>query len=102
MLYIHEALFNILVQKHDLKTKRLFSSEEDKNQCCDLLCQLEDATLCSGFGKIGKLSEFLCWLSDMWEVSDIPTFAAFFPLTKLEYRIIRKNLYPEELFRQWD
>jgi hypothetical protein len=78
MWYIHEALFSLLVEKHDLKTKRLFSSEEDKDQCFDLLCQLEDATLCIGFQQLGKLSEFLLWLFDMWGVSDIPTLLAFF------------------------
>jgi hypothetical protein len=31
MQYIHEALFSLLVEKHDLKTKRPFSSEEDKD-----------------------------------------------------------------------
>jgi hypothetical protein len=72
MWYIHEALFTFLVEKHDLKKGELFSSEEDKDQCFDLLCQLEDVTMCIGFGEIGKLPQFLLWLFDMWEVSHIP------------------------------
>jgi hypothetical protein len=77
MWYTHEALFSLLVEKHDLKTKRPFSSEEDKDQCFSLMCQLEDATMCIGFWKIGQLSGFLLWLFDMWEVRDILVLTAF-------------------------
>jgi hypothetical protein len=66
MCYIHEALFTFLVEKHNLLTNgKLFSSDGDKSQCFHLLGQLEDATMCEGFGVITKLSEFVIWLFDV-------------------------------------
>jgi hypothetical protein len=73
--YIHEALFTFLVEKHDLSKKgKVFSSDGDKSQCFHLLGQLEGATMCVEFALIGKLSEFLLWLFDIWEVGDNSAF----------------------------
>jgi hypothetical protein len=77
MRYIHEALFTFLVEKHDLKNGKLFSSDGDKSQCFHLLGQLEDATMCEEFALIGKLSAFLLWLFDVWEVGDNSAFSDF-------------------------
>jgi hypothetical protein len=67
MFYIHETLFTFLVEKHDPRG-RAFSSEEDQDQCFNLMSQLEDATICEVFWEVGKLSKFLPWLFDVWEV----------------------------------
>jgi hypothetical protein len=66
-----------------LKTERPFSSEKDKDQCFEILHQLEDATLCVGFEIIKKLPEFLLWLVDLWEVSDISLFVVFSSLIEV-------------------
>jgi hypothetical protein len=79
--YIHEALFTFLVEKHDLKKDEPFSSKQDKDQCFNLLHQLEYGTLCVGFEVTKKLPEFLLWLFDIWEVNEISAFV--FPLIKL-------------------
>jgi hypothetical protein len=78
--YIHEELFVFLVEKHDMKNKEPFSSDEDKDQCFHLLSQLEDATMSGKFALISKLSEFLVWLFDVWEVGDDSSFFLHFPL----------------------
>jgi hypothetical protein len=91
MWYIHEALFTVLVEKHGSKNAEPFSSDTDKDQRLDLLGQLEDATICVGFDRIGKLSGFLLWLFEIWEVSYIS--ALLFHLPKLRYRFIMENFY---------
>jgi hypothetical protein len=79
VVYIHEALFTFLVEKHDLlKNEKLFSSNEDKSHHLHLLCQLEDVTMCHWFDVIRKLSEFVIWLFDVWEVGDNPVFSVVF------------------------